>query len=119
MDIFLQILIILGFTCAGEILSAVIPVPIPASVYGLVLLFLALRTKLVKLRQVEKAGTFLISLLSLLFIAPVVNLLGCWDTVKKIVLPVVVIILVSTVLVFAVSGRLTQRLLRRKERRHD
>lgn len=119
MDIFLQLLFIFGFTFLGEVLSAVIPVPIPASVYGLVLLFLALRAGLVKLKQVEKAGNFMILLLSLLFIPPVVNLLGCWDTVREILLPVALIILLSTVLVFVLSGRLSQRLLDRKERRHD
>ena len=119
MDIFPQLLLIFGFTFLGELLSAVIPVPIPASVYGLVLLFLALRTGLIKLKQVEKAGTFMISLLSVLFIPPVVNLLGCWDTVQEILLPVAVIILLSTGLIFVLSGRLSQKLLDRKERRHD
>ena len=37
-----QFLIMLGFTLAGEVLHRLVPLPIPASVYGLVLLFLAL-----------------------------------------------------------------------------
>ena len=56
-----QFLRILAFTLAGELLQRLVPLPIPASVYGLVLLFAALNTGLVKLEQVKDAGGFLIS----------------------------------------------------------
>ena len=46
-----QFLIIMGFTLAGEALQRLIPLPIPASVYGLALLFLALCLKLVKVEM--------------------------------------------------------------------
>lgn len=114
-----QLFLILGFTFLGEVLAYLLPLPIPASVYGLVLLFLALRTKLVKLSHVEKTGKFLISVLSPLFIAPVVNLLACWDVIEPLLFPIALIVLLSTVLVFAVSGRLTQRFLKDREGRHD
>ena len=58
-----QFLRILAFTLAGELLQRLVPLPIPASVYGLVLLFAALNTGLVKLEQVKDAGGFLISIL--------------------------------------------------------
>lgn len=57
-----QFLRILAFTLAGELLQRLVPLPIPASVYGLVLLFAALNTGLVKLEQVKDAGGFLISI---------------------------------------------------------
>lgn len=110
-----QFLIILAFSFLGELLSAWVPLPVPASIYGLVLLFLALRGGLVKPEQVETVGSFLISLFPLLFIPPVVALLDCWHLVKDKLLPILCVIVVSTAAVFAVSGILTQRMLAGKE----
>ena len=62
-----QVLIILAFTAVGELLSYVIPLPIPAAIYGLVLLFIALWTGLVKPGQVKEVSSFLISILTVFF----------------------------------------------------
>lgn len=91
-----------------------LPWPIPASVYGLLLLFAALCLGIVKLDKIEKLGNTMIGLLPLLFVAPVVNLLGCWDVVRRNLLAIALVIALSTVLVFAISGKLTQLVLDRK-----
>ena len=104
----------MAFTFLGELLNYFLPFPIPASVYGLVLLFAALRLKIVKAEKVEALGNSMISLLPLLFVPPMVNLLDCWDVVRKNLLPIVLVILVSTVLVFVISGKLTQIIMDRK-----
>ena len=108
MEYIVQLLIILGFTFAGEALNRVIPLPIPAAVYGLVLLFVGLRTGLVKVEKIKTVGNWLITIMGVFFVAPVVNLLDSWAAVKDMLLPVLVIVVLSTVAVFAVSGRLTQ-----------
>lgn len=110
MEYLVQLLIILGFTFAGEALSRLIPLPIPAAVYGLVLLFLGLRTGLVKIEKIQTVGNWLIAIMGVFFVAPVVNLMDSWAAVKAVLVPVLVIVVVSTVAVFAVSGLLTQRL---------
>ena len=69
-----QFMIILGFTLAGETLHRLVPLPVPASVYGLVLLFLALCTGLVKVERVKQAGDFLISVMPVLFVSPMVGI---------------------------------------------
>ena len=114
----LQLLIILGFTLAGEALSRLIPLPIPAAVYGLVLLFLALCAGLVKVEKIKTVGNWLIGIMGIFFVAPVVNLLDSWAAVKDAVLPVLLIVVISTVAVFAVSGWITQG-LHRKGGSHD
>ena len=115
-----QFLWILSFTFLGETLSTLIPLPIPASIYGLLLLFLALQLKIVKLEQVKTAGDWLIGIMGILFVAPVVNLLGCWDLIAPYLIPITVIVVVSTVVVFAVSGKLTEWCMRKKkEESHD
>ena len=115
-----QFLWILSFTFLGETLSRVIPLPIPASIYGLLLLFLALQLKVVKLDQVKTAGNWLIGIMGILFVAPVVNLIGCWDLIAPYLIPISVIVVVSTVVVFAVSGKLTELFIKKaEEKSHD
>ena len=118
MEYLLQLLTILGFTFAGELCSRLIPLPIPAAVYGLVLLFLALATGLVKVEKVRAVGNWLIGIMGVFFVAPVVNLLDSWETVRRVLLPVLGIVILSTVIVFAVAGKVTQW-LRRKGGSHD
>ena len=105
-----QFLIILGFTLAGEALQRIVPLPIPASVYGIALLFGALCLGLVKLEQVKEAGGFLTSILPVLFVSPAVGILENWALIKGDLIPMVLLTLASTVLTFGISGRITQAL---------
>ena len=98
-----QLLMILIFSFIGEVLHAVIPIQMPASIYGLVLLFIALMTGLVKLPQVHEAARFLIEIMPLMFIPA--------GELRPILLPVIVLLLVSTVLVMGVSGQITQQMM--------
>ena len=113
-----QFLIILGFTLAGEALQRLIPLPIPASVYGLVLLFLALYVRLVKVEQVKAVGGFLISLLPFLFVNHVVGIVEHWSAIRDRIFPICLLIVATTVLVFGVSGSLAQ-LLRKGGKSHE
>ena len=114
-----QFLIIMGFALIGEVLQRVLPLPIPASVYGIALLFLALCFGLVKLEQVKEAGGFLSSLLPLLFVAPTVGILENWALIQGALLPMILLILASTVLVFGISGRAAQAILKKGEKDSD
>ncbi len=107
-----QLLIIILFSFLGEICHALIPLQIPASIYGMVLMFLALSAKIVPVRAVKDAGGFLTGLLPLLFVAPIVGLLDHWAVIRAAVLPILLIVLATTVLVFAVAGWVTQLLIR-------
>ena len=108
-----QFLIILGFTFAGEALQRLLPLPIPASVYGLVLLFAALCLGLVKPEQVKDAGGFLTSILPILFVAPTVGIVEYWDLISSRLLPIALLLLATTTLTFGISGRVTQSLMRK------
>ena len=108
-----QFLIILGFTLAGEALQRILPLPIPASVWGLALLFLALCLKLVKVEQVKEAGGFLTSILPILFVGPTVGVVECSGVLSGRLLPIGLLILATTVLTFGISGRVAQMLSRK------
>ena len=113
--------IILCISFAGELLNRVIPLPVPAGVYGLVILFLCLLTRLIPLSAVREAGRFLIEIMPVLFIPASVGLMNKWDMLQPVLLPAVVMIVVSSVAVMAVSGHTTQAVIRREKRRerHD
>ena len=114
-----QFAVILGFTCAGEILHYFIPLPIPGSVYGLVLLFAFLAFGWIKLEDVRETGQFLIEIMPLMFIPAAAGLVDVWPDLKPIVWPVVITVLATTVLVMTVTGQVTQRVIRAgKEKQH-
>lgn len=112
-----QFLIILGFTLAGEALQRIVPLPIPASVYGIVLLFLALCFKLIRLEQVKEAGGFLTSILPVLFVAPAVGILENWALIRGALVPMFLLVLASTALTFGISGRITQAIMKKEEKK--
>lgn len=114
-----QFCIIMGFTLLGEVLQRLIPLPIPASVYGLALLFGALCLKIVKVEQIKDVGGFLTSLLPLLFVSPTVGILNCWDMIRPQILTIVLLLLASTALTFGISGLVTQALSRKEEKQDD
>lgn len=76
MKLLYQFGVILGITFAGEIIHALLPFPIPASIYGLVLMLLCLCTKIVKLQQVKIAADFLIDIMPPMFIPAAVGMCG-------------------------------------------
>ena len=107
-----QFLIILFISFLGELLKYLIPLSVPASIYGMVLLFLALEFKILKVSDIKETSTFLIEIMPLMFVPAGVGLLESWVDLKPICVQVVVIALISTVIVMGVSGRITQRVIR-------
>lgn len=107
--------IIIGISFLGELLKYILPFPVPASIYGLLLMFGALCTGILKLEQVEKTADFLIEIMPILFVPAGVSLIKEWNILSKIWLPLAVIIVVSTVAVMAVTGCVTQWIIRRSK----
>ena len=113
-----QLCLIFGFSFLGEVLNRLIPLPIPASIYGMVLLFLALSFKMNPLDAVKGAGAFLTSCLPVLFVVSTVGLLDHWSLLQDALIPVLLILLLTTVVTFAISGRIAQWVMDRKENGH-
>ena len=102
-------------------MHAVLPLPIPASVYGLILLLAALTLGFVKLEQVKEVGLFLTGIFPLLFVPAAAGVMELWAEMGDMLLPIVLAIVPVTVLVLASAGRTTQALTRRKSKEvpHD
>ena len=107
-----QFLVILVIAFAGEVLKYIIPLTIPASIYGLIILFVGLLTGLIRLEQVREAGKFLMEIMPVMFIPAAVGLLESWGVLQPMFLPVIIITLVSTVVVMAVTGISSQLIIR-------
>jgi holin-like protein len=112
-----QFSIILLLSFLGEVLHGLIPLPIPASIYGIVLLFLALVTGVVKLSQVKEVSHFLIDIMPVMFIPSAVGLMDAFGILLPVWLPYVVITVCSTILVMGVAGRVTQAVAGRSEKK--
>ena len=110
-----QLLLILAFTGLGELLAAIIPFPIPAAIYGIVLMLIALGTGILKTVHVKDTSGFLISIMPVLYVPVCVRILVYWGVISSNLVAILTVTIVSTYLVFAVSGLVTQRLLKKKE----
>lgn len=109
-----QAFVILAFSLAGQALQKYIPLPIPAAIYGFVLLFIALSTGLLKESHIDGTAGFLTKLLPVLFIAPAVNLLSYWDLIAAKWAGIITTVVVSTFCVFGVAGLVTKHLSRKE-----
>ena len=115
-----QFSIILLISFLGEILHFFIPLPIPASIYGLVLLFVGLEIKLIPLDAVKDVSSFLIEIMPVMFIPAAVGLLSCWGLLSDHLLSYCIMTFVTTVVVMAVSGLVTQFVIKKgKGERED
>ena len=108
--------IILLISFVGEILEKWIPLPIPASIYGIILLFLCLKLNNIPHEAVHETGKFLIEIMPLMFIPAAVGLLETWDVIAPAWLEYVAVTVISTWVVMIVSGRVTQFVIRRKRK---
>ena len=112
-----QFMVIMMISFIGELLHYFIPLPVPASIYGMVLMFLALLTGVIRLEHVRETGKFLIEIMPLMFIPAGVGLMSSWSTLKPLLLPVAVITVVTIITVMVASGHTAQFILKRAEKR--
>ena len=117
MNYILELLIILSISFVGELLHSVIPLPVPASIYGLVIMLVGLMTDVLKLEKIEKTARFLIDIMAIMFIPAAVGLMEQWSSLSSFLIPAAVITIVVTVIVLVVTGRVTQWVIRKENKK--
>lgn len=117
MRILKQFGIILSISFLGEFLHALLPLPVPASIYGIVVLFACLELKLLPVSAVKETSSFLIQIMPVMFIPAAVGLIDAWSVVKSSILQYLAITVVSTFAVMIVAGRVTQAIIRRSKKK--
>ena len=109
-----QFMIILLLSFLGEVLKMFIPLPIPASVYGLVLMLLCLVTGILKTSQVKEAAFFLIEIMPVMFIPAAAGLIDSWKVLQPLLLPILVITVVVTIFVMVFTGKVAQMIAQKR-----
>lgn len=113
MKFLIQFLIIIAFSFLGELLHYCLPLPIPASIYGIVLLFIALELKWVKVKDIRETSSFLIAVMPVMFIPAAVGLIDSWASASQAWFQYIIVTVISTFIVMGVSGMLTQYVIRK------
>lgn len=114
-----QFMIILLLSFLGEVLKMFIPLPIPASVYGLVLMLLCLVTGILKTSQVKEAAFFLIEIMPVMFIPAAAGLIDSWKVLQPLLLPILVITVVITIFVMVVTGKIAQMIAQKRRIKNE
>lgn len=99
-----QLMIILIMYFLGIVLQQVFKLPIPGTVLGLILLFLALQVGLIKTEMIEDVCDTLISHMSFLFVPAGVGLITSFGSLKGKVIQFAVILIISTAVVWIVTA---------------
>ena len=110
-------MIIMMISFAGEVLKYLIPLPVPASIYGLVIMLVLLGTKILPLENVKDAGLFLVEIMPVMFIPAAVGLMDSWEDLKPIIIPFIIITFFVTVIVMVCGGHMTQFIIRYGKKR--
>lgn len=116
MRIIKEVSIILIISFIGEILNKTLPLPVPACIYGLLIMLFLLMTKILKIENIELVGRHLIQIMPLLFIPAGVSIIESFDILKPLIIPITVITFVSTIVVMVISGKVTEHILKRKSK---
>ena len=115
LKLFKQFTIIIFLSFLGEVLHTLIPFPIPASIYGIMLLFFLLERKVLRIDDVREVSDFLIFIMPLLFIPSAVGLIDVWDELRASLTAYVTIIIAVTLIVMVATGRITQWVLQNQK----
>lgn len=112
MKYLIQFMIIIAFSFVGELLHFCLPLPIPASIYGIILLFVALEMKWLSVKDIRETSAFLIAVMPVMFIPAAVGLMDSWKSIGNSWLAYIVVTVVSTFVVMGAAGLVTQKVIR-------
>lgn len=98
MKIYVQFMIILFFAFVGEGISTLGHLPIPGSIIGLLLLFIALKIKLIRLRHIHLVGQFLLANMTILFLPAAVGIMERYQEIVPYLFPISLILFGALVL---------------------
>lgn len=117
MKILKQSAIIAAVCAVAELIKYLLPLPIPASVYGLLLMLAALLTGVIRPEQIETTADFLITIMPVLFVAPTIALVARLDRLASLAVPLLLVATIGTVLVIGLSGKAAQAVGKREEKK--
>ncbi len=104
MNILSQLFIILAFSYVGETITTLFHLPVPGSIVGLFLLFGALQTKLIKVKQIDESGSWLKNNMAFLFVPATVGIMPYFDIIQKSWIDITIVLIFSTLITYIITG---------------
>lgn len=122
MKIIGQIGIIFAVCWLGSVSEYFLPFAFPASVIGMILLFVCLLTGILKISHIQEKADFLLSNMTFFFVPAGVSIINYFDVLKSTWIQLVIICVISTVVTFAATAwsvKATVRLLERRKKKDE
>jgi holin-like protein len=116
---FVQLLFLIAIYQVSNYIVSLLGIPVPASVLGMIFLYILLSNEIVKLRYIEMAASFLLKHLSLFFIPIAVGLMDYGGLIQASGVQLIVMIAVSSMIGLFVTGGLTQFLSTKKVQKEE
>ncbi len=115
-----QLTIIMGISFVGELLNKTLPLPVPASIYGLIIMLILLSSGLLKISHIKETSNLLLDAMPIMFIPAAAGIIKYWGIIKPILLPCIIMMLLVTAVVMVVTGVVTQKIINHngKEKPH-
>ncbi|MCR8745008.1 CidA/LrgA family protein [Romboutsia lituseburensis] len=116
MKIFNQLALILGVWAIGEYISSFIQniVVIPGSIIGMVLLFILLQFKVIKLESINEISDFFLDNMAIFFIPAGVSLINSLNLIIDNIFVLIVSIVISTAIVMYITGTVVEKMIQKK-----
>lgn len=119
MKFLIQFGIITGLTLIGQVLNFILPFPVPASVWGMVLLFILLCLHIIRLEQIEQAADFLLSIMTVMFVPVGAGLIQSYSGIKNELFSIFAVIILSTLVCFFITGKVSQWIIAKQAKRRE
>ena len=119
MKFFRESILLLSIYFAGEIISNLLNLPVPGSIIGMILLFVLLTSHIVKVENVENLANFFLDHLAFFFIPASVGLMTSFASLKGSIFKIILLCILTTIIVIAVTGITVQFICNRKSVKED
>ncbi|WP_372920503.1 CidA/LrgA family protein [Salegentibacter sp.] len=104
-----SLLYIFGFLLLGELISWLFQIPVAGNILGMLLIFIALKLKLIQLEDVKPASDKLIKYLVVFFIPYGVGLMVYFNMVAEFWLPITVAVVFSSILTLYITAVILEK----------
>jgi len=112
-----QFLLLMIFVFLGEAIYHIVPLPIPASIWGLVLLFLALLFGVVKLAHIEDIAKWFLIIIPVLFVVPAVGILDTFGGIAAVWPVMLGVVVLAYFASMAATGFVADWMIRQKDKK--
>ncbi|MBN1468430.1 MAG: CidA/LrgA family protein [Fusobacteriaceae bacterium] len=118
MKYFNQLGLVLFIQFVGVILNKYVISLVPSTVLGMIILFLLLLSKIIKIEDIREFSEFLLMNLAFFFIPPSISLMNSWGILSANLLKIFVIVIITTFITMIVTGKTIDFLINRKEKKN-